>query len=104
MEEVTERGRVDGSGREAQGGGKAGERACSVGCISVPVGVGADGVTGAETTEVGIQWVFMELWAVWLEQKGVLGEENIPLFISLSPKLYFTCLEGQTKPHSSLFS
>lgn len=26
--------------------------------------------TGAETTEVGIQWVFMGLWAVWLEQKG----------------------------------
>lgn len=49
---------------------EAGARPCRGGCFSVPVREGADGVTGAETTEVGIQWVFMGLWAVWLEQKG----------------------------------
>lgn len=26
-------------------------------------------MAGAEMTEVGIQWVFAELWAVWLELK-----------------------------------
>lgn len=30
--------------------------------------------------------------------------ENTPLFISLSPKLCFKCLEGETKSYSSLFS
>lgn len=38
-------------------------------------------------TEVGVQWVFTELWAVWLEPKRVEGVENIPLSISLSAKL-----------------
>ena len=57
-----------GSGRKAQGGGEAGARPCSVGCLSVPPArEGADGGAGAEMTEVGVQWVFTELWAVWLE-------------------------------------
>ena len=56
-----------------------------MGRISVPVGEGADGVTGAEPTEVGIQWVFMELWAVWLEQKGVFrGGEHSSVYLSVS--------------------
>ena len=72
MEEVTEgeAARWMGSGRKAQGGGEARARPCSVGCFSVPPArEGADGVAGAEMTEVVIQWVFAELWAVWLELK-----------------------------------
>lgn len=72
MEEVAEGEEAGwmGSGWKAQWGGEAGARPCSVGCFSVPPArEGADGVTGAEMTEVGIQWVFTELWAVWLEQK-----------------------------------
>lgn len=68
-----ERGPVQQKPQERPGRGEGGEaetRPCCVGCFSVPAGAGADGVTGAETTEVGMQWVFVGLWAVWLEQGG----------------------------------
>lgn len=70
---------------KAQGGGEAEARPCCVGCFSVPGGEGADGVTGAETTEVGIQWVFRGPgWAVWLEQKGIFrGSVRTLLCLSL---------------------
>lgn len=48
-------------GQEGCGGGEAEVRPCRVGCLSVPVGEAADGAAGAETTEVGFQWVFREL-------------------------------------------
>lgn len=75
--------------QKPQGGSRRrGSRSLALQCglLSAPVGEGADGVAAAETTEVGIQWVFMGLWAVWLEQKGVLGEEgehsSVYLFVS----------------------
>lgn len=52
----------------------------SVGCFSVPGEEGADGV---ETTEVGIQWVFMGFWAVWLEPKGIF-RGRVRTFLRLS--------------------
>lgn len=68
---------------KAPGGGEA--RPCNVSCFSVPVGK-----EQMETTEVGIQWVFLELWAVWLEHKGVFRRRvRTFLCLSLSPKLYF---------------
>lgn len=40
---------------KARGGGDAEARPRDGGCFSVPVGEGADGETGAETTEVGME-------------------------------------------------
>lgn len=38
-----------------------------------------------DTTEVGIQWVFMGLWAVWLEQKEDFFRGRVTTFLCLSP-------------------
>lgn len=59
-----------------------------MGCFSVPGGKGADGIPGAETAEVGIQWAFMGFWAAWLEQKGDFRGRG-RTFLFISSKLYF---------------